>query len=198
MGRKRNNNTKPEVIARRQDIVATLTARRYSQREIATIMQTPPPPGHDGRYFFLNPVDNLPWSLATVNADVQAIREQWRANAQKSFGDRQADLLAEIQEVRKRGWQKDEMGTVQRSIDQEAGIFGVTAPQQLELSGRAGGPVQFADVSKLSDDELQQFIVRFGGQLPAGAAGGSPAVAESGVGGPGEEGTAPPPGPDQP
>lgn len=195
---RRHKPSSPEAIAKRQEIVATLTARRYTQREIVAAMSTRPKRGEDSRYFFLNPESNEPWSLATVNGDLKAIRARWQAEAQKSFGERQAELLAEIKEVRKRGWQKDEMGTVQRSIDQEAGIFGVTAPQQLELSGRAGGPVQFADVSKLSDDELQQFIVRFGGQLPAGAAGGSPAVAESGVGGPGEEGTAPPPGPDQP
>lgn len=194
----RRTSSSPEVIAKRQEIVATLTARRCSQREIVAIMAKQPKRGEDGRYFFRNPQNNEPWSLATVNGDLKSIRARWQAEAQKSFGERQADLLAEIQEVRKRGWQKDEMGIVARSIDQEATIFGVTAPQQLELSGRSGGPVQFADVGKMSDDELQQFILRCGGQLPASPGGGSPADSTSSDAGAGDAGTAPASGPDQP
>jgi hypothetical protein len=42
------------------------------------------------------------------------------------------------------------------SIKQEVSMFGMEAPQQLQLTGKDGGPVDFRDVS---DDDLMKAIV---------------------------------------
>lgn len=137
MARNRSH-TSHEIEAKRREIIAALSLRGLSQRQIVAFMATPPKPGQDGRFFYLNPETKEAWSIATVNRDLKFLREEWQANAAVSIAERQARLFAEMQEVRRRGWEKDEMGTVQRSFDQEAALFALNGPVKVAPTNPAG------------------------------------------------------------
>lgn len=89
------NTADQDAIDHRRCAVARLRLRGLSQREIVTALAA------DG---VVNPDTKEPYSLGTVNADVQALTRQWKTEATKATAILKGSLLAELREVRRAGW----------------------------------------------------------------------------------------------
>ena len=196
-----NHNAK-EIIEKRREIVAELRLRGRSEREIVAIMVTKPPPGVDGRWYFINPQTNEPFTRGAIHKDLVALSAEWRANASASTEERFSKMIAQLEEVVKRAWERDDLRAAMEAMGEIRKMRGMEPAQQLELSGRGGGPLLVADPSKMTDEELQRAIALFStGQVkhgPAGDGSGTAPPPAAGAVGPADEGTAPPAGPDQP
>jgi len=120
------NNGVQASIDNRRRAVAAMRLRHLTQREIVVALV---------KKDVLNPSSGEPYSLGTVNADIKALRSQWREKAADDTGEWVADSLAELEEVRRQAWSKGELAIVLKSLKQEAELLGLDAPARTELSG---------------------------------------------------------------
>lgn len=84
-----------EVIAFRRDRVAECRLRKMTQRDIVKALM------EEG---LKNPDTQEPWSLGTINADIQALRREWRAQALEKTELLRGELIAELRKVRQVAW----------------------------------------------------------------------------------------------
>src|SRR5678815_5397373 len=117
------NNAQDAIIDDRRRLVASLILRKRTQREIVYALTTQ---GHR------NPLTGEPWSLATVNADVQALRRQWRKEARQDTAEHKTRQFAELNEVMKQGWVDNDLNAVLRAMKQQAELLGLDAPIEEE------------------------------------------------------------------
>jgi len=110
------NTSQTEIIARRRQRVAELRLRGFTQREIVE---------HLTVERIVNSKTGKPFSLGTINADLQALDAQWREEAQQDTATHKLRLLAECREVRRVAWKKDDLRIVQMGIYQEMAIHGL-------------------------------------------------------------------------
>jgi hypothetical protein len=104
--------------------VASMTLRGLTQREIVQAL-----PG----FGVLNPGTGKPYSLGTVNSDLQHLRGEWRERAARDTADLKAQVLAELREARRAAWTDREINLVLRGLKQEAELLGLEAPAKLDL-----------------------------------------------------------------
>lgn len=104
------------LIDRRRQRVADLLARRRTQREICDMLAT------EG---FTNPDTGEPYSLGTVNADVQALKKNWRREAAQAVADHVADILAELDAVRRKAWADGDLLIVLRALETKVDLLGI-------------------------------------------------------------------------
>ena len=116
------NAKKPLRIDRRRSIVSQLLGRNpnLSQREICDLLAEK----------YVNPDTTNPWSLGTVNGDVQALRARWRAEADANSEEVFARQLAEIREHRRTAWIDKNLSEVRQSLALEVRLTGTEAPQK--------------------------------------------------------------------
>ena len=114
--------------------VASLILRKRTQREIVDDLF---------KKGLLNPETGNPYSIGTINADVQALRKQWKEDAAKDMADAVGDHLAELGEVRRSAWGSLDYGAILRALGQEADIRGINSPTEIKHSGG----VEIADSS---------------------------------------------------
>lgn len=137
--KKKKNEVLPHiqaVIDMRRDIVASLVARGMRQTEITKQLGTEiiirNGKGQPNPSYLVNPETNLPFDKATINRDVMALKAQWRKsagfNADGAFGRQ----LAEIDEIKRRMWAKDDVWGVARAVELEIKLMGTAKPQKLE------------------------------------------------------------------
>lgn len=113
----------------RRALVARLRIRHLSQREIVQALQ------QQGN---LNPVSGNPWSLGLINADIKAIEKAWREEMVRDTSIHKANLLAEIQEVKRKAWTDQSMDVVLRCLQQERALLGLDAPQKVAPTNPTG------------------------------------------------------------
>jgi hypothetical protein len=101
-------NSRAALIDLRRRRVAALSLRGLTQREIVAALRD-----------FKNPDTGKPYSLGTINHDLQAVEEAWRKYAVADIHERNARLLAEIQEVRRAAWAEKDLQALLRGIKQE-------------------------------------------------------------------------------
>lgn len=119
-------NGRQMIIDQRRRLVASMFLRKRTQREIVDALNSKG---------FRNPSTGNPYSLGTINADVQALRKQWKADAAKDFAEAVAGHIAELSEVRRSAWGSMEYGSILRSLKQEAEIRGINSPTEIKHSG---------------------------------------------------------------
>ena len=127
------NSSNDAIILKRQELVAALLLRGRTQREIQQALAQQ----------MVNPETNEPYSLGTINGDVQRLERGWNKAAAKDVSKRKARQLAEIDEVKRQAWMDKDPTLVLRAIDLEANIAGTKAAVKNELTGKDGGPVVF-------------------------------------------------------
>lgn len=141
MARKKNNNN-DALIDRRRLRVAELVKRRKTQREIVDILTV------EG---FANPDTGDPYSLGTINADVKALRAEWKREARQEMDAHRADLLAEINEVKRAAWGSDitvkqesegdkpvpDLPVIIRALRLQAAVLGLDKPEFDEVEERS-------------------------------------------------------------
>lgn len=137
--RKKNPKEDPRiqaVIDMRRDMVASLVARGMRQTEITKQLATPtiirngkeqPNPS-----YLINPETGEPFDKATINRDVMALKAQWRKSADFNADGAFGRQLAEIEEVKRRMWAKDDIWGVARAVELEIKLMGTAKPQKLE------------------------------------------------------------------
>ena len=130
------NAKKPLRINRRRSIVSQLLGRNpnLSQREICDLLAEK----------YVNSDTSKPWSLGTVNSDVQALRARWREEAEANSEEVFARQLAEIREHRRAAWADKNLGEVRQSLSLEVRLTGTEAPQKHEHNVK--GVVAFKEV----------------------------------------------------
>lgn len=125
------------VIDLRRDIVASLVARGMRQTEIAKQLATPtivrngkeqPNPS-----YLINPESGEPFDKATIHRDVTALKAGWRKSAAFNADEFFGRQLAEIEEVKRRMWAKDDAWGVARAIELEMKLTGTAKPERKEV-----------------------------------------------------------------
>jgi len=124
-------------------MVAALILRGLTQRDIVIALE------NQQR---INPETNEPWSLGTINSDVQALNKQWKEEASKDIDEYKASQLAEIREARKEAWKQKDVGKVYKGLEVEMNLTGTTAPTKQQNSGIVGT----IDMSTLSIEQLKR------------------------------------------
>jgi hypothetical protein len=133
------NNAQLAVIDHRRRQVARMRLRGMTQREIV-----------DGliKLKIVNPDTKQPYSLGTINADLQALDREWLKQAQGETVEYKARTLAELREVKRQGWSDKDMGIVLRALKQETELLGLDAPVQYQ-------EVPLEQLPELNDVELE-------------------------------------------
>jgi len=118
-----NKSEEVRILARRSR-VASLCLRGLTQREIVVAL------ANQG---FINPQTGQPYSLGTINSDVQALEEEWEAGAIRDIRAHKARIRAELQEAKRVAWSDRNVALVLRALKQETELLGADAPIELEM-----------------------------------------------------------------
>lgn len=112
----------------RREVVASCALKRMSLRAIAEEL---------ARQGVVNPDNGRPYSHETVRNDLAYLSQQWQANAQRTINELRAEMLAELDEIKRHGWTAQDLSIVLRAIDRQAKLLGADAPasSHVELSG---------------------------------------------------------------
>lgn len=153
MGRQPN----AAIVAARRQKVAQLLLRGLTQREIERALATQK---------IHNPQTRKPWSLGTINADIQLMEDEWRQQAGQSLVDRKSRVAAELEYLRRSAWAAGDLELVRKLLKDERDMFGLDEP--IEVSLRASGSVDVNHsisqpegdplVDDMSEEELDYFI----------------------------------------
>lgn len=148
---------KTAIVAARRQKVAQLLLRGLTQREIERALAAQK---------IFNPDTRKPWSLGTINSDVQLMEEEWREQAIRSLADRKARVAAELEYLRRTAWAEGDLELVRKLLKDERDMFGLDEP--IEVSLRASGSVDVNHsvaqpagdpiVDDMSEEELDYFI----------------------------------------
>jgi len=123
------SNSNQANIDERRRCVASLVLRGRTQREVEQELPKLTPP-------IVNPKTGQPYALGTINADVKAIREDWRRRAAEDIGEHVARIVAELTEVKRAAWAEKSYGDILRAIEKECKILGVDSPdKQIVIEG---------------------------------------------------------------
>jgi len=119
--------SKSARVALRRREVAALRLQGFTEREIASELAAKG---------FVNPKTGKAWTQATINGDLKAIREDWRARAAQDIAEHIARILAELSEVKRSAWVEKDYQAILRAIEKEAKILGVDSPdKQIVIEG---------------------------------------------------------------
>jgi len=118
------NGSKQSIIGHRRQLVARLRLRGLSQRDIVEALPKQTLNGDTGK----------PWAAGTIHYDVKAIEEAWRESAQIDIAQHKANVLAELEEVKRRAWASTDMGTVLKAIAQQRALMGLDAPAKTDVT----------------------------------------------------------------
>lgn len=118
------NKANEALIDQRRRLVASLLLRKLTRREIMKELE---------KQGLRNPDTGEPYALATVQGDIKALQREWRKEAQQNTGDHMAQILAELQEVKRAAWAKGQLFNVLRAIDTERDILGLTAAVKMKV-----------------------------------------------------------------
>jgi hypothetical protein len=114
----------PPATAARKVLVARMALRGHTLDEITERLK---------EAGMVNPRTNRPWSRSVVHNDLMAAAAAWKADVQQATEDLQSRILAEIREVRRRAWNKDDLKTVLASIKHERDLLGLDAPTRVQI-----------------------------------------------------------------
>jgi len=119
------NAKRPLRIDRRRSIISQMLGRNpnLSQREICDRLTEE----------YVNPDTGNPWSLGTINGDIQALRAWWRKEAEVNSEEIFARQLAEIREHRRTAWADNNLSEIRQSLALELRLTGTEAAKQIEI-----------------------------------------------------------------
>lgn len=147
------------LIAHRRLQVEKLTLRGLSQREILRVFE---------QQRIVNPQTGDPWSLATINGDVQALETQWDTAAIELKRKQKARVAAELREAKKVAWADRDFRLVRDLLKDEAALFNLSDP--IDVNVKFGGQVDVVhsldasaqeaqELETMSEDELDDLIM---------------------------------------
>ena len=153
------NTSQRAIREQRREAVAALRLRRRTQREIVDALR---------QQGLVNPDSGEPWSLGTVNGDVQWLERSWRAAAAADIERLKGAQLAEIWEARRLAWELGDVNQVRQLIKLEMELLGTESPKRTEVSGRDGGAVVHEHKGQVHGD-IEHLAAVLGTLVGAGA-----------------------------
>ena len=140
--------------AARQQKVEQLNLRGLTQREIVRALE---------KQRVINPISGKPWSLATINSDLQELEEKWQSAALVDRAAKKARVNAEIQELKRAAWADKDLKLALDLLKVEIDLFSLTDP--ITVNHQVGGNVDVnhrldpgPDVSEMEADEVDMLI----------------------------------------
>ena len=123
----RANETRKDIRERRRQLVAQLMVRRprVTQRQLRAALAER---GH------VNPETGAPWSLGTINRDVEAIREKARARMEDDANTWRARELEMLRALQADAWDAGEYRTVVSISKRRAKLLGLDEPDELRAT----------------------------------------------------------------
>jgi membrane peptidoglycan carboxypeptidase len=120
---------------RRRQLVASLMVRnpRISRRQITEVLARPEREGG-----MRNPTTKKPWSLATIQKDVQFILEEWREARLASADEWIAQELATYEELQIQAWRNNDLAEVRRVSVERRKLLGLDAPTKIAPTDPTG------------------------------------------------------------
>ena len=110
--------------AARRERVASLRLRGLTEREIVAALE---------QQGFHNPETGKGYDLATICRDLQALKKQWMDNAAADIAQHKAQQIAELRELTRRNWAKDDLPEVRQCLALAARILGTPAPEKHQI-----------------------------------------------------------------
>lgn len=153
-------NKKRQIrMEQRRRLVSELLLRRpgITQREICDDLE---------ERGFVNPDTGKPYSLGTVNSDVQTLEDGWRRSAQRDIAEFKWRQIAELDEVKRAAWSDKDVNAVMRAIKLQMDITGTEAPKRSELQV-ATWRDKLIDALRAGRVEPEQVQKRLGDKLAA-------------------------------
>jgi len=141
------NNSNDPLIDIRREQVARFLARKMTQRQIVA--------GLVAKDIF-NPETGEAYSLTTVNADVKALRKEYRSRANQKVSEWIAEELADLDQLEFSAWADRNLELVLKVKTRRAKLLGLDAPEKQELSGpgKDGAIVlRWADSTLIADGD---------------------------------------------
>jgi hypothetical protein len=121
-------NKKPaeiDAIELRRDQVARLRARRLTVRQIVEALAAER---------CLNPTTGRPWSVGTIDEDLKVVLRRWKSGAVEAMENHVAEQLAQLNEVKRQGFENGELQAVLGALKHEARLLGIEAPEKVAVS----------------------------------------------------------------
>lgn len=146
--------TRAAIVASRRLKVQQLLLRGLTQREIVRALE---------RQNIVNPKTGAPYSLGTINADLQALEEEWEEAALEARSKKKAKTAAELRELKRAAYADRDYKLVGEIIKQERQLFSLDDPIEVNVKGqvdhehthRVG---QETAVTEMDEDDLDQLI----------------------------------------
>ena len=129
-----------KLIEARRERVASLRLRGLTEREIVAALE---------QQNFINPETGKAYTQGSIHSDLKALQKQWMEHAAQDIAVHKANQIAELHELSRRNWAKDDLAEVRACLALEAKLLGTPAPEKLQLSGQI-------DMSKLTNEQLQR------------------------------------------
>lgn len=95
-------------------------------------------------------------SVGTVNADLKALRQAWSAHAEADIAEHRARMLAEIEAVKKAGWEDKDLDVILKGLAQEAKLLGADAPTKTDITTGGDKISPKPDISLYTTEELKE------------------------------------------
>lgn len=112
-----------------------------------------------------NPDTRKPWSLGTINADVQAMEAEWREQSLKSLAERKARVAAELEYLKRSAWADKDYELVRKLLKDERDMFGLDEAIEVNLNTSGSVEVNHSlrqphenDLDDMDEDELDNLI----------------------------------------
>lgn len=149
--------SKPQqaLIDLRRVRVASLLLRQVTQREIVELLP---------RYKIVNPDTAKPYSLGTINNDIQHLRNEWQAEAQTQAGLHIGRIWAELQEVKREAWGQKDLRAILAALGEEINLLGL---KNMKIQVEANPP-PLLDVGQMDEATLDQLIDNLLAMMHAG------------------------------
>ena len=121
---------------RRKQLVASLLARnpRISRRQIRAALALPLEQGG-----IRNPLTEEPYSLGTVQADIEELRGGWRLLREKSVEEWLEQELMMYEELQIQAWRNGDLSEVRRISEARRKMLGLDAPAKFAPTTPDGG-----------------------------------------------------------
>jgi hypothetical protein len=142
------------LIERRQEAVGRYLVMGYTQLEIAEALE---------KEKITNPETGQPYDRTTIGKDIAAVNRKWKTSTKASIEQHRARQLAELSELKRVGWKKDNPALVLNALTHESRLTDTSAPirinidlvsslwDALEKRGRDPEQVLKAMLKKLTD-----------------------------------------------
>lgn len=142
-----NLNTREGLVQRRRTMVARLWARGLSQREIEEAL---------AKVQDLRNPQGKPYSIATVNRDIQVIRLEMQQQYAADYFAHASEMLAQYREVRREAWRNGDLDAVLKACAAECKLMGLDRPDRLEVTWRREAEEAGFDAGDVFEKLVQQ------------------------------------------